>query len=165
MLAKICSFLVDSTFATDWVSLKFEERSEDKANFPERSEDKANFPETLNNIFPSCARWYKISETKFQSQQTYLLSSFTSKFQLPWPAKPPSLTASDSFVTYMNRLQPLNRTLLIELPPLQVYQCPLSMCICRSELEESLNFHSSFIAGGAANPSYNDSICFQRHCH
>ena len=101
MLAKICSFLVDSTFAADWVSLKFEERSEDKANFPERSEDKANFPETLNNIFPSCARWYKISETKFQSQQTYLLSSFTSKFQLPWPAKPPSLTASNSVVTYM----------------------------------------------------------------
>ena len=42
-------FLVDSSLAVFWVSLKFEERSEDTANFPL----------TLNNFFTSCAEWHK----------------------------------------------------------------------------------------------------------
>ena len=45
-------FLVDSSLAIFWVSLKFEERSEDTANFPL----------TLNNFFTLCARLYKNSE-------------------------------------------------------------------------------------------------------
>ena len=44
-------FPVDSSLAVFWVSLKFEERSEDTVSFPL----------TLNNIFTSCARWHKNS--------------------------------------------------------------------------------------------------------
>ena len=61
----------------------------------ERSENKATFPDTVN-IFVHPA----LGDVQFQSQQTYLLSSFTSKFQLLWPANPLSLTASDSVLTY-----------------------------------------------------------------
>ena len=43
-------FLVDSSLAVFWESLKSEVRSEDTANFPL----------TLNNVFTSCARWHKI---------------------------------------------------------------------------------------------------------
>ena len=45
------NFLVDSSLAVFWVSLKFEERSEDMASFPL----------TLNKFFTSCARWHKHS--------------------------------------------------------------------------------------------------------
>ena len=44
-------FLVDSSLALFWVSLEFQERSEDTANFPL----------TLNNFFTSCAKWHKNS--------------------------------------------------------------------------------------------------------
>ena len=44
-------FLVDSSLAVFWVSLYFEERSEDTPNFPL----------TLNNFFTSCTRWHKYS--------------------------------------------------------------------------------------------------------
>lgn len=47
-----CDFLVDSSVSFHWVSLQFENRFEDTANFPE----------TLHSFSTSCARRYKIFE-------------------------------------------------------------------------------------------------------
>ena len=72
MQIQICfDFLVDSALSAERVSLEFEDRLEDKANFPE----------TLNNFFTSC-----IGNIKFKSQQTYLFSFFFTsncRVQLP----------------------------------------------------------------------------------
>ena len=73
-----------SSLAVFWVSLKFEERSEDTANFPL----------TLNNFFTSCARLHKIL-----SEQTYLLSIFIQKLFFKIADTAPFLTSIDLFLT------------------------------------------------------------------
>ena len=77
--------LIDSSLAVFWVSLKFEERFKDTANFSL----------TLNNFFTSCARWHKIL-----TEQTYLLSIFTQNINMKIAEMAPSLTSIDLCLTY-----------------------------------------------------------------